>query len=219
VLNGTLGAPRREFFPRETLDWSRPSLTTICGLHPRKGIADLLNAFDIVAAQHRDAQLHLVGDGPHREEYEALARGLRSGDRIIFHGQLHDTKSVLAQTDIFVLASHADPCPLAIPEAREAGCAIVATAVDGIPQSLDNGVAGLLVPKKDPAAFAAAINSLLDDPGKLAAMKIEASRNLAFWSTARVADQTADVYAELLPLDRRVASASGFGSTREATSS
>lgn len=198
VVNGTLGAPRRDFFEPTYYEWPRPSITTICGLHDRKGVRDVIAAFDILSRRFPDLHLNIVGEGPNRRDYEALAATLPAHDRITFHGQLRDTRSVLATTDIFVLASLADPCPLVLPEAREAGCAIVATAVDGIPQALDDGAAGLLVPPQNATELAAAIASLLDSPERLAQMRRAAGDNIDFWSTARVARQTATVYAELL---------------------
>ena len=203
VVNGTLGAPRRDFFDRTPFGWPRPNITTICGLHDRKGVRDLLAAFDILSRRYPDLHLNIVGEGPPGKDYEAIAAAMPAASRISFPGQIRDTKSVLATTDIFVLASLADPCPLVLPEAREAGCAIVATAVDGIPQALDHGEAGLLVPPQDPARLAAAISGLLDAPERLAAMRQAARRNIDYWSTERVARQTVAIYAELLEGRRR----------------
>jgi glycosyltransferase involved in cell wall biosynthesis len=119
-----------------------------------------------------------------------------------FVGGIQDTKSILDQTDIFALASHAEPFGLVIPEAREAGCAVVATEVDGIPEALDGGKAGLLVPVRDPRALAEALGSLLDDRAALEAMKAAARQGLAYWSVDRVAEDTRRVYRELVGAGR-----------------
>lgn len=200
VLNGTLGARRRDFFTAAAAlgPLARPSVVTICGLHDRKGVRDLLQAFELVGQDVPDAHLYLVGDGPHRPAYEQITSSLRSAERIHFMGEVADTKAVLAQTDVFVLASHADPAPLVLPEAREAGCAIVATAVDGIPELLEQGRAGDLVPPKEPSAMAAAILRLLRSPDQLAAARAKAALNLDYWTTARVCRDTRAVYRELV---------------------
>lgn len=198
VLNGTLGAPRRDFFPAETYDTARPNIGSLGGLHERKGIADLIDAFAIVGAAHPTARLDIFGDGPDRAAYEQRAAALPVHDRIRFWGEVRDTKSALRATDIFALPSHAEPFGLVLTEAREAGCAIVATDVDGVPQVLDYGAAGQLVPPHDPPAMAAAILSLLTDPARLADAKAAAARNLDRWTVDRVAADTDAVYRELV---------------------
>jgi glycosyltransferase involved in cell wall biosynthesis len=197
VLNGTLGAPRRDYFARVPTPLERPSVATICGLHDRKGVRDLLAAFELVAEASPQAHLYIAGDGPERSTYEAIAAGLAASRRIHFLGSVTDTKSILDNVDIFVLASHADPAPLVIPEAREAGCAIVATNVDGIPELLDGGKAGLLVPPGNPVALGRAIESLLTNPQALLAAKARARDRVDYWSVRRVAIDTRAVYGEL----------------------
>jgi glycosyltransferase involved in cell wall biosynthesis len=100
----------------------------------------------------------------------------------------------MKQADVFVLASHADPNPLVIPEARAAGLPIVATRVDGIPESLDGGDAGLLVPPHAPDALANAIAGLLLAPGQRDRLRAATSRNLERLTVRRMADETLGVY-------------------------
>ncbi len=198
VLNGTLGAPRRDFFPRETYDTPRPSISFLGGLHTRKGVPDLIEAFAIVAAENPWVQLNIFGDGPDRLAYERQAEALPMHNRIRFWGEVRDTKAALAATDIFALPSHAEPFGLVLTEAREAGCAIVANDVDGVPEVLDQGESGLLVPPRDPKAMAAAMLLLLGDDERMAMAKAAAQRNLERWSIDRVAAETDAVYRELV---------------------
>ncbi|PMB01664.1 glycosyltransferase, partial [Fischerella thermalis CCMEE 5328] len=100
----------------------------------------------------------------------------------------------LLACDIFVLASHRDPCPLVISEAREASCAIVATEVDGIPEALDYGEAGILVPAKNPNTLAAALVKLLRNPDTLHQWKVKANQNLERLNVYRVHQETLAVY-------------------------
>ncbi|NJM21087.1 MAG: glycosyltransferase family 4 protein [Richelia sp. RM2_1_2] len=86
---------------------------------------------------------------------------------------------------------------LVLSEAREAGCAIIATDVDGIPEALDYGEAGLLVPAKDSQALAAKLKTLLDDSNALNEWKNRASQNLERLNIKRVCQETIAVYQEL----------------------
>ena len=158
----------------------------MAGLNHRKGIADLLDAFDIVASRVPDAQLYLVGDGPERGLFEEKAKQSRFCPQIHFEGWQGEPRSYLMMSDVFVLASHRDSLGLVLLEAREAGCAIVATAVDGIPEALDGGAAGVLVPAKDPPALAAAIAELLLDPVRRREWQTNALSGIERFTCARM---------------------------------
>ncbi|RKP59122.1 glycosyltransferase [Pararobbsia silviterrae] len=204
VLNGTVGTPRRaQASTADPLRLSRPSITTVAGMYERKGIQDLLRAFASLRATHPDATLYLVGDGPDRADMEALAAELGLEGWAHFAG--FDTNPVrwLAETDVFVLASHKEPGGLVLSEAREAGCAIVATDVDGNPEMLDRGEAGWLVPARAPDALAAAIGSLLGDAALRADYAARARRNLDKFTVQRVANDYMAVYATALDVFRQ----------------
>ncbi len=110
-----------------------------------------------------EPHLYLVGDGPDRGSMETLATKLDIAPYVHFTGFVADPRPYLASADVFALISHQDPCPLVITEAREAGCAIVAPRVGGIPEMLDGGAAGVLVPAGDPSQTAAKLRWLLLD--------------------------------------------------------
>ena len=101
----------------------------------------------------------------------------------------------LLGADIFVLPSHADPAPLVLSEAREAGCAIVATNVDGIPELLEHGKAGILVPARSSARLAEVLCTLVEDAEALQTWKQRSQFNLEHLRIERVARQTVEVYA------------------------
>ncbi|WP_062223039.1 glycosyltransferase family 4 protein [Aureimonas sp. D3] len=171
IVNATLGGARMRMFGSKDV-WSRsvPVISTVCGLHRRKGVDTIIDAFASLAGRH-PCELHIVGDGPDRQALESRAAATGFGERIVFHGSLEDPGRILRGADIFVLASHAEPMGLVNIEARQAGCAIVASDVGGIPEILDGGRAGMLVPPRDTAAFAQAIERLLTDPDHLRDMK------------------------------------------------
>ena len=202
VANGPLGSPRtqplQDYSP---MPLNRPAIATVAGMNRRKGIAELIDAFTQIAANFPKAHLYLVGDGPDRTAFEAQARRTGAAERIHFEGFQPEPQRYLIATDIFVLASHSEPFGLVIPEAREASCAIVATNVDGIPEALDNGRAGLLVPPLDKTALAAAIEQLLRTPKDLHKWREQAHHNLEWLTATRVHEETIAVYRDLISTD------------------
>ena len=200
VTNGTLKSPRvgalPDCFPAKL---HRPAITTVAGMNSRKGIAELIAAFERVALDFPDAHLYLVGHGPEKDQFQIQARQTCVADRIHFEGFQSDPRAYLLSTDVFVLASYREPFGLAISEAREVGCAIVASRVDGIPEVLEQGRAGLLVPPGDSQALATTIAELLKNSTKLHYWKDQARKNLDWLTATRVATETLGVYCELKP--------------------
>lgn len=199
VLNGTIGTPRLPdpaTVPPAALN--HPSITTVAGMNARKGIAELIAAFALVSARHPTATLYLVGEGPDRREFEELAMRSPAAPRIRFLGFERDPTPVLRATDVFVLASRRESFPIVIGEARSAGCAIVATAVDGVPESLDGGRAGVLVPSRDPGALATAITRLLLDPAERARWAAAAREGIEHYRVERMVGETIALYRRLI---------------------
>ncbi|WP_016950736.1 glycosyltransferase family 4 protein [Anabaena sp. PCC 7108] len=199
VRNGTLGSPRtRKISDYQPLNLQRPAIATVAGMYTRKGITELIAAFEQIAPEFPEGHLYLVGNGPDREMFAAQAQATSVSNRIHFEGFQPEPQCYLLACDIFVLASHRDPCPLVLSEAREAGVAIVATEVDGIPEALDNGEAGILVPAKDSQALAGELVKLLSKPDTLQEWKYRAKQNLDWLNIARVHEETLAVYRELV---------------------
>lgn len=200
VANGTLGSPRsRQIKEYQPQPLNRPAIATVSGMYRRKGVGELIDAFALIAADFPDAHLYLVGNGPDRSSLEAQALNTPFASRIHFEGFQSEPKSYLLATDIFVLVSHCDSSPLVIPEAREAGCAIIGSNVDGIPEALDGGQAGILVPAKDSKTLAAKLAQLLSNPDLLQLWRNRAKEKLERLSVTRVHRETLAVYRELNP--------------------
>jgi len=195
VRNGTIGTPRLSRSHPAPLH--RPAITTIAGMQNRKGIAELITAFEHIADRLPEAHLYLVGDGPERAQFEHQAEASPYRDRIHFEGFQPNPGCYLNATDIFVLASKREPFGLVLAEAREAGCAIVASQVDGIPEVLDQGNAGILVPPADATAISTTLYTLLTQPDQLHHWQQRAQQNLDWLSVARVNRETLMVYQEL----------------------
>jgi glycosyltransferase involved in cell wall biosynthesis len=198
VLNGTLASPRFNHLVPPPDGSGRPIIMFVGGLHPRKGVDDLIAAFATLTREFPDAHLHIVGDGPDREAYMAQA-ALAAPGAVTFRGHSDDPLACMRSADIFVLASHAEPAGLVLSEAREAGCAIVASDVDGIPEMLEHGQAGILVPPRRPDLLAQALARLLRDPAYLAEMRARSQVNIGKLSLRRVARETLSIYHELVP--------------------
>jgi glycosyltransferase involved in cell wall biosynthesis len=199
VPNGPLGSPRtcslRDYLP---LPLKHPAIVTVAGMYGRKGIGELIDAFVEIAPDFPQAHLYLVGDGPDRAMFEGKARITPFNTRIHFEGFQPEPQRYLLSTDVFVLASYCESFGLVLTEAREAGCAIIASDVDGIPETLDNGQAGILVPPKDSHVLAATLIKLLDNVEQLNHWKNKAQLNLERFSSARASQETLAVYDELI---------------------
>jgi glycosyltransferase involved in cell wall biosynthesis len=194
VLNGTIGSARFEGKERSPRQLVSPAVIFLGGLHPRKGLPDLFAAFELVYDRCPAARLYVVGGGPFLDTYTGIVRSLRCAKAVTFMGDQDDPFPLLLGADIFALPSHADPAPLVLSEAREAGCAIVATNVDGIPEMLEQGKAGILVPARDPVALSRAIISLIDNPESLRDWRGKSQFNVGYLEIARVARETLEVY-------------------------
>ncbi len=199
ISNGILDNPRtlpmRDYLPANL---QHPAIATVAGMYKRKGISELIAAFALIAVEFPAAHLYIVGDGPDRELFEAQARATNFAERIHFEGFQRQPQRYLISTDIFVMPSYYESFGLAIAEAREAGCAIVASDVDGISQTLDGGKAGILVPPKDSDTLAATLSKLLADTNLLKEWKNRASLNLEWLSIARVNQETLAVYSQFI---------------------
>jgi glycosyltransferase involved in cell wall biosynthesis len=204
VINGPNGAPRETWLPNaSSFALDRPNITTVCGIHQRKGVGDLLTAFAKVLRVSPEWILNIVGDGPDRQKMTNLAHELGVADSVRFLGSAPSASPILQQADIFVLASYADPCSLAVAEALYAGLPVVATGVGGTPELLRNGEAGILVPPGNPDELAAALVRLTTSPEerrKWAERAYSGSRDLVI---ERVTDEYLEVYRSAQKMRRK----------------
>ena len=168
------GADTRVFHPRERreardrlgLPQDERIVAFVGMLSSRKGIDTLLEAIGMLS--HTDARaplLTIAGIGELQASLESRARDLGIADRLRFAGKVaHDEVAWwMAAGDVFCLPSLSEGLPTVVCEAMACGRAVVATAVDGTPEIVDDGVTGLLVPPRDAPALAAALERLLGD--------------------------------------------------------
>ncbi|OWA33594.1 glycosyl transferase [Saccharibacillus sp. O16] len=139
-------------------------LMAVCRLVPAKGLDVLLQACALLKQRGCPYVLHLIGDGPSREELEQLAQELGVYDDTIFYGYTLHPEEFMPFFDIFVLPSRAEAFGSVFAEAALCCLALVGTQVGGIPEQIEHGVNGLLVPPDDPAALADALEQVIGDP-------------------------------------------------------
>jgi glycosyltransferase involved in cell wall biosynthesis len=104
-----------------------------------------------------DAQLVIAGEGPERDYLAALAGDLGVAGRVILHGFESNIPALLRQFDVYVHPATDEPFGIAVLEAMAAKKTVIATAVDGVPEIVTDGVTGILVPARDADALASAL--------------------------------------------------------------
>ena len=195
VHNGPLGSPRLPMVASGP-NLHHPAIVTVAEPARHKGLGDLISAFSLVADKNPDAHLYILGDGVERKWFEQQAQASGYSKRIIFCGFVADPRSYLQTADIFVLASHREGFGLALAEARQSGCAIIASDVGGIPEVLDGGSAGVLVPVHSPERLALALLEFIEKPLMRDYFREKAGCNLKWLSCQRAAVETISVYNE-----------------------
>jgi len=140
-------------------------LVSVARMSPQKDHFLLIRAFAMVVSCDRRLRLLLVGDGPLRPELEAQVKVLGLEDKVRFLGVRSDVPEILAAADAFVLSSRWEGNPLSVMEAMAAGKPVIATAVGGVPELVEDGVSGVLVSPEDAGALTEAIWKAVEDPG------------------------------------------------------
>ena len=143
----------------------RKYIACIARFHPVKDHKTLVRAFAQVAQSRPDTDLLLVGDGVLRPDLEAQVGGLGLQDRVRFLGVRDDVADILRVVDAFALTSVSEAASITLLEAMAAGRPVVVTAVGGNPEIVRDGIDGLLAPRGDAPAVAAALLRVLGDDG------------------------------------------------------
>ena len=195
--------PRTDVLERYGVDPARPSVIFVGRITRQKGVPVLLHA---AAGLDPAAQLVLCAGQPDTPELAAEVEGLvavlraaRSG--VIWIPEMlpkHAVIQLLSHATVFACPSLYEPLGIVNLEAMACGTAVVGSAVGGIPEVVSDGETGLLVPPDDPAALAVALNTLVGDAERAAAMgRLGRERAVAEFGWKAVAAQTAALYAEL----------------------
>lgn len=137
---------------------------TAANLIERKAVCDLIEAFAALPCDLRASVLVIAGDGPQRGMLETLCREREIYDRVFFVGQQSDMQSWYALYDVFVLTSLEEAFGLVYAEALLAGTPVIGSDVGGVPEIIEDGVTGVLVPPRDHGRLSSAISMLLRNP-------------------------------------------------------
>ncbi|HJV67910.1 glycosyltransferase [Ideonella sp.] len=142
-----------------------PVLVVIAQLIPRKGHRFLLQALPSILAKHPDTRVLFAGEGESEAELRAQVQATGLESCVQFLGYRNDIGDILRACDLLVHPATMEGFANVAMQAMAAGIPVVSSAVGGMPESVRDGVTGLLVPPQDPAALAEAVIKLLDDPG------------------------------------------------------
>jgi glycosyltransferase involved in cell wall biosynthesis/peptidoglycan/xylan/chitin deacetylase (PgdA/CDA1 family) len=191
VTNGLIGNPG--------LATACPNILTIGSLTELKGHQDLIQALTQLAAQGLDFRLFVVGDGPKRQELEAMASTHPLQGRVEFVGELDDVGSLISKCQMLVHPSRMEGLSNAILEGMASGLAVCATAVGATPEYVVNGSTGLLVPPYHPPLLASSVKQLLADPALRARLGQAAAKVIHHsCSSSLVSRQYENCYRSLL---------------------
>lgn len=169
---GRFAAPEVARPPRDGSDAGDPVvLLTVARAVPKKGLDGLIDALARLPAELHWRLVH-IGGGPLRKDLERRARRLGIAGRIAWHGAEPQERVVAAYraADLFVLTpvvaadGDRDGLPNVLVEAQSQGLAVVASKISAVPELIEDGINGVLVPPGDPGAIALALARLIGDP-------------------------------------------------------
>jgi glycosyltransferase involved in cell wall biosynthesis len=172
-----------------------PVVGNVAALTDHKDHATLIEAAARVRLRVPEARFVIVGEGPLRSRLEALARERGLGDRLVFAGFRHDLDRLFPAFTVFCLSSHMEGLGTSLLDAMAFSRPVVATAAGGIPEAVEDGVTGRVVPVRDPAALADVLVETLADPARARALGAAGRRRFEERFTAeRMVDDTLYAY-------------------------
>ena len=156
------------FSPGKQADTEPDHLLFVGRLAPGKGVDDLLDALEMVAAKNSRARLSIAGSGPMWRRIDSRIRrnALDRHVRLLGHiGSRKALRDLYRRSSALVLPSHHESLPTVMLEAMACGTPVIATSVGGVADVIENGINGLLVPPRAPNELATAIERLTSDAG------------------------------------------------------
>jgi glycosyltransferase involved in cell wall biosynthesis len=175
-----------------------PVVGSVANFSEQKGHEYLVRAAAELRKDAPDVRLVLVGEGPLEGEIRRLARELRLANTVVFTGAREDAVRIANAFDVFALGSVQEGLSIALIEAMALGKPAVVTRVGGLPEVVEDGRQGLVVPPRDPAALAGAILRLLRDRPLRERLGEAARRKAQRFDIRNAVRRIEHVYAELL---------------------
>jgi glycosyltransferase involved in cell wall biosynthesis len=175
-----------------------PVVGNVAALAPHKPQSDFIRAARVVADKFPDARFLIVGEGKLRSRLEALIRELDLDGTVILTGFREDPLEIMSTFTCFVLSSYLEGLGTSVMDAQAMGIPVVATDTGGVPDAVEDGVSGLLVPPRDPKELARAIVRMLDeDPLRQRIAKTALAKSRGY-DYRHMVYKTLDAYRELV---------------------
>ena len=186
--------------PRLGIPAGIPIMLAVGRLSQEKGHADLLEGLALIRRAEPDTEFRLViaGDGPERPRLEQQSARLGLRNIVLMPGQQDDVRPFYAIADMVVLPSHSEGSPNVLLESMSAGLPIVATDAGGIVEIASDGVTALIVPARNPQAFADAVQRLRHDHELARRLASEARREAARYTPEAYVAAMIELYRSLL---------------------
>lgn len=171
---------------------------SVCSLHTRKGIEEILHAFALLQEAPFAGRLKCLLVGKRWEQWAGLAEALGVRERVLFPGFRRDVREMLAQLDVYLLPSRREAGGTSVLEAMAMERPIVASHVGGLAESVTPEV-GITVPPQDARALAAAVRELLEDPERAAQLgRAARARAVSLYSNEALVERTLALYERIL---------------------
>lgn len=196
---GDVNANKKKIFSSLSIPPEDKLVVCAGRLSPEKGQADLLQAISKIGQRSEDCTFVFCGDGPCRNELESRAKSLGLCERVRFAGFRRDLQQIFEAMDLLVLPSHTEGLPNVVLEAFSCGKTAVATCVGGVPELVEHGQNGILVPPGKPESIADAVTQILGNPAMRQTLGSAAQRTVASrFSFEEQTRQLEAIYAEML---------------------
>ncbi|WP_207512460.1 glycosyltransferase [Longitalea luteola] len=170
-----------------------------CVFRAQKRLTTWLEIARALHTKHPDTYFIIVGDGPLRDEIHAKAKTLATDQFVFFAGLQAETRPYFTAMDLFMMSSEFEGLPIALLEAMSMNCVPACTAAGGIPEVIEDGVNGLLVPVNEPMQLVERLSRLLQQPNQLAQMK-QAARETVInsFSMKKMVAELETIYNDLI---------------------
>jgi glycosyltransferase involved in cell wall biosynthesis len=180
-------------------------LVAVGRLSREKGHADLIESIALLRAAEPDLKFKLliVGDGPEQVNLTRAVAERNLESHVVYVGHVGDVAPFYAIADVLALPSHSEGSPNVLLEAMAAGLPVVATSVGGVPEIATSEVNALLVPSRDPSAFAKALRRVLYEVELARTLKSNAVARAGEFSPESHAQSLIQIYQELLSVARK----------------
>ncbi len=178
-LSAFVSATSSSFRETRQIPAHAPVLGFVGQLDERKGIGVLLSAFELIRARLPDAYLVLGGEGPLREMIESEAREKGWGERVVLTGFVEDVAAIMHAIDVLLLPSYWEGFGIVLIEAMACGRPVITTDISSMPEIVEEGRTGFLIPPGESSALAERAVLLLQDEALRARMGQAARQRVA----------------------------------------